>query len=78
MLGSPTSIPPKLLLVEMILTEASSRFTRASSLQLLSLTGGVTRTEGEFGCLYYATLHLNILLNSRNPKAYPASRIYCR
>jgi len=56
MLGSPASIPPKLLLVEMILTEASSRFTRASSLQLLSLTGGVTRTEGELGCLYHTTL----------------------
>lgn len=37
---------PKLILVEMLLDETSSRFTRTSSLQLLSLSGGITRTQG--------------------------------
>ncbi|KAH9487380.1 O-methyltransferase gedA [Psilocybe cubensis] len=52
MLGSPppttSTPPPRLLLVEMMLTETSSRFTRTTSLQLLSLSGGVTRTEVQF------------------------------
>ncbi|KAH0579459.1 hypothetical protein H2248_002319 [Termitomyces sp. 'cryptogamus'] len=39
-------LTPKLLVVEMMLTETSSRFTRTTSLQLLSLNGGITRTEG--------------------------------
>jgi len=69
MLGSPTSIPPKLLLVEMMLTEASSRFTRTTSLQLLSLNGGVTRTEGESGCLHCVTFYLNIFFEQSNSES---------
>ncbi|KAG6860475.1 hypothetical protein C0995_010766 [Termitomyces sp. Mi166 len=48
MLESTTpGVIPKLVVVEMMLTETSSRFTRTTSLQLLSLNGGITRTEGE-------------------------------
>jgi len=46
-IGSGASQPAKLILVEMMLTETSSRFTRTTSLQLLSLSGGITRTEGK-------------------------------
>ncbi|KAF8057596.1 S-adenosyl-L-methionine-dependent methyltransferase [Lyophyllum atratum] len=43
---------PKLVVVEMMLTESSSRFTRTTSLQLLSLNGGITRTQVEFRRLF--------------------------
>ncbi|KNZ78092.1 O-demethylpuromycin-O-methyltransferase [Termitomyces sp. J132] len=45
-------LTPKLLVVEMMLTETSSRFTRTTSLQLLSLNGGITRTEVQFARLF--------------------------
>ncbi|KXN83501.1 (RS)-norcoclaurine 6-O-methyltransferase [Leucoagaricus sp. SymC.cos] len=48
MLATPTPEPPKLLLVEMMLNETSSRFTRTTSLQVLVINGGVTRTEVQF------------------------------
>ncbi|THH29959.1 hypothetical protein EUX98_g4226 [Antrodiella citrinella] len=38
---------PKLLLCEMLLRPTSSRFVRTTSMQLLALNDGVTRTEGE-------------------------------
>lgn len=48
MFESTPSETPKLVVVEMMLTETSSRFTRTTSLQLLSLNGGITRTESKF------------------------------
>ena len=51
---------PKLILVEMLLTETSSRFTRTSSLQLLSLSGGITRTQG-----MYDLLHIIIIISKK-------------
>ncbi|KAG5730173.1 O-demethylpuromycin-O-methyltransferase [Termitomyces sp. T112] len=45
-------VTPKLVVVEMMLTETSSRFTRTTSLQLLSLNGGITRTEVQFVRLF--------------------------
>lgn len=38
---------PTLLLCEMLLRPDSSRFVRTTSMQLLALNNGVTRTEGE-------------------------------
>ena len=42
--GSDT---PTLLLCEMLLRPTSSRFVRTTSMQLLALNNGVTRTEGD-------------------------------
>lgn len=44
--GSETGVPT-LLLCEMLLRANSSRFVRTTSMQLLALNNGVTRTEGE-------------------------------
>lgn len=38
---------PKLILCEMLLHPDSHRFIRTTSMQLLSLNGGLTRTEAE-------------------------------
>ncbi|KAH8079791.1 S-adenosyl-L-methionine-dependent methyltransferase [Cristinia sonorae] len=45
--GSESATAPKLLLCEMLLRPTSSRFVRTTSMQLLALNNGVTRTEGE-------------------------------
>jgi hypothetical protein len=42
-----TEISPKLLLCEMLLRGTSPRFVRTTSMQLLALNNGVTRTETE-------------------------------
>lgn len=44
---SATRPGPKLILVETVLTENASRLTRTTSLQLLSLNGGVVRSQGK-------------------------------
>lgn len=41
----------RLLLVEMLLREESSRFVRTTSMQLLALNSGITRTQGEMEAL---------------------------
>ncbi|KAJ3569699.1 hypothetical protein NP233_g4876 [Leucocoprinus birnbaumii] len=46
-LGGNVDFKPKLLLCEMLLHSDSHRFIRTTSMQLLSLNGGLTRTEGE-------------------------------
>jgi hypothetical protein len=45
--GPKPSANPKLVLCEMLLRESSPRFVRTTSMQLLALNNGVTRTEAE-------------------------------
>ncbi|KAG6847786.1 hypothetical protein H0H93_006002 [Arthromyces matolae] len=47
MQASSPSTPGKLVLCEMLLRESSARFVRTTSMQLLALNNGVTRTENE-------------------------------
>ncbi|KAJ7583558.1 S-adenosyl-L-methionine-dependent methyltransferase [Mycena floridula] len=47
-----TGSDSKLILVEMMLSEHSCRFASTTSLQLLSLNGGATRSQGEFKKLF--------------------------
>lgn len=48
MLATPSSnAVPKLVLCEMLLRKLSPRFVRTTSMQLLALNNGVTRTEAE-------------------------------
>lgn len=47
----PPNVVPKLLLVEMLLHHDSSRFIRTTSMQLLALNSGITRTVVEMARL---------------------------
>jgi len=60
MLATPTAPISKLVLVEMMLGKTSSRFTHTTSLQLLALSGGITRTQGK--CVLFILHFLSIIL----------------
>jgi len=60
MLATPTAPISKLVLVEMMLGETSSRFTHTTSLQLLALNGGITRTQGK--CVLFILHFLSTIL----------------
>jgi hypothetical protein len=47
LLNADIKAQPKLILCEMLLRESSSRFVRTTSMQLLALNNGVTRTEAD-------------------------------
>ena len=46
MLANKSTPPPKLLVCEMLVREDSQRFVYTTSMQLLALNNGITRTEG--------------------------------
>jgi len=60
MLATPTAPISKLVLVEMMLSQTSSRFTHTTSLQLLALNGGITRTQGK--CVLFILHFLSTVL----------------
>lgn len=46
-IGNDGSTSPKLVVCEMLLQDSSSRFVRTTSIQLLAVNNGITRTEKE-------------------------------